>query len=286
MAPKIIILVCSHSCAFAYATANCALYAVLVGRFVEYWADWLESRFGERASLALLSDTTVSMLIALLLVALLVSNHVSYARRVALLFRPEKLQRDSLRAIPQSSLTKKVVLERAEKLCSIGGTYLKTIASTISLAQLVASYSNDIVGMCIALPQLPMNAVAQFAIIGEQFTIRLLVFALLALLETMVLSGLTGGVAYAVNAESGVIALEIAVLFVLLSEMIVLAAFDMSLCVASYVRLAACVRRCRNDATANESIVVVTNSRRNREGESLLQSGRDDEDSTSRTLVQ
>jgi hypothetical protein len=134
----------------------------------------------------------------------------------------------------------------------------------------VASYSNGIVGMCVALPQLPLNAVAQFAIIGEQFTIRVLVFALLALLETSVLGGLVGALAYAIKSEIGVVALEIAVLLFLLTEMIVLAVADVSLCMLAYVRLSAWC--CRDTAKPDEIIIV---NKSNDEREPLIPSTND-----------
>jgi hypothetical protein len=210
----------SQSCAFAYATANTALYAVLVLTVADYWSDVLEHHFGTPPSDGLGSDITAYVLIGLLLVGMLLSNHLSYSRRVAALFFKS--------SVSSSSQT---LLVAVEKMCAIAGTYLKTVASTISLSQLISKYSSPVVGLCVALPMLPFNAGAQFSVVGEQFSIRLLLFALLALFEVAAIGGIAFGVTWGADADHHLVALtmEVAVSATLLLEMICLVFKDVSL---------------------------------------------------------
>jgi hypothetical protein len=125
-------------------------------------------------------------------------------------------------------LTLRVALE---KLCAIAGTYLKAIASTISLVQLLSRYGSLVIGLSVALPLFPFNAAAQFAVIGEQFTVRVLVFALVALLEVAAVAGIAFGVIWGVDSDHHLLALVLVVTVAafLLAEMAVLVFTDRSI---------------------------------------------------------
>jgi hypothetical protein len=239
----------SHSCAFAYATANTALYAVLVLTVADYVSDALENRFNIPPDVALGSDIVAYVVVGVLLACLLVSNHVSYARRVGALF-----------AVRDARRSKLSVRESLEKFVAIGGTYLKAVASTISLAQLISKFSgSEVAGISVAFPLFPFNAAAQFSVVGEQFSIRVLFFSLIALVEVCGVGAAAFGVAYGVDQDhhAVVIVMEVTSGCVLFAEMVCLVATDRSL--FGHLFSCCCCWKKREESTAAPLLVDSVN---------------------------
>jgi len=216
----------AHVCSFAYSTANTSLYAVSALTLSSEWIDQLDTTSSVREGtwMDVGVDVVGTIVVLILILQLLVSNQFAYAHRIAVFLRKDDASSVSLN-VP--------VKRKLLKFSAIGGTYLKTLGSAVSLQALLATVMPAKYALCIFVPCVPLNAAAQFAIIGEKYQKTLFWNSLGALAEILLLSTLVTVVCFAVDIALTSLLCVVAVLFTFLLEMLLLTAKDS--CVSKFV---------------------------------------------------
>jgi len=110
-----------------------------------------------------------------------------------------------------------------------GGTYLKTIATSISLQLLLDRVTNnENIAAAFALPLAPFNAIAQFCVMGAKYSKQLFYHSLFALCETILVALVIYGPYRASGSKRDIRALVWTICLFLPLEMVCLTIFTRS----------------------------------------------------------